>query len=95
MHIKSILSVAALTAALGLTGPATAQMLAGQQLTEGDIARIQNYCNDLEREQDSAVELSPETDADDDEDTNIPGVQEDLITYAWCLETGFVERIGD
>jgi hypothetical protein len=58
MHIKAIVSAAALTAALGFGGLAYAQdaaatgtmatMIGDQQLGEGDAERVKVYCEDLQ-----------------------------------------------
>ena len=64
MHIKTIVSAVALSAALGFGGVVYAQdaaatalptMIAEQQLTEADAQRVQVYCDDLQNSENQAV----------------------------------------
>lgn len=80
MHIKTIVSAAALSAALGFGGVVFAQDAAAtalpmtigeQQLTEGDAQRVKTHCDDLQTEANQAAgatdeeqELSDEADGE-------------------------------
>ena len=49
MHVKSIISAVALSAALAVSGPVFAQtMVGGMSISETDMARVQALCTDLQ-----------------------------------------------
>ena len=62
MHIKAIVSAAALSVALGFGGVAYAQTMIGEQtISEGDLERVKVYCEDLQNAENQAAGA---TDAD-------------------------------
>lgn len=78
MHIKTLVSASTLAIALGLVGPAFAQTsIGGQTLSEGDMTRVQTYCEDLQNEANQAAgatgdedELNEEDDGSSTDDTS-------------------------
>ncbi|MGB3336236.1 MAG: hypothetical protein WBA73_03560 [Devosia sp.] len=105
MHIKSIVSAVALSAALGFSGGAVyAQdaalptMIGEQQLTPEDAERVKVHCEDLQTAENQA-EGTESTDVDAPASEEAGGAAEtaavgsvdmDLITVEACLEAGFV-----
>ena len=64
MHIKTIASAIALTAALGFSGYSYAQtMIGNQNVSEADMERVKVYCEDLQTAENQAVGT---VDANDD-----------------------------
>lgn len=55
MHIKTIVSAVALSAALGFSGMAYAQStIGGQAVSEADMERVKVYCEDLQNQANQA-----------------------------------------
>jgi len=77
MHIKTIVSAAALSVALGFGTAAYAQTMIGSQtLTEGDMERVKVYCEDLQNTENQAAgataaedELTENDDSSSTDDT--------------------------
>jgi len=67
MHIKAIVSAAALAAALGLGTTAYAQtMIGGQTISEADMERVKLHCEDLQTaENQAAGAVDDDSEADD------------------------------
>lgn len=56
MHIKTIVSAAALSVALGFGTAAYAQtMIGGQTVSEADMERVKVYCEDLQNSENQAA----------------------------------------
>lgn len=104
MHMKTLISAAALTVALGFTGTAFAQAvtLGNQTVTEADMERVQVRCDDLQTEANAAVGTSDNADdatSDSSESNTEQGTEEgtaglielDTITLEQCMEAGLVE----
>ncbi len=96
MYIKTIASAALLVSTLGFGGIAYAQstMIGNQAVSEADMERVKNYCEDL-KTADEQTAGSPEADAamtsSDGEPDKIGAVDIDAITLENCIEAGFVE----
>ncbi len=104
MHIKAIVSAAALSVALGLGGVAYAQdaalptMIGEQQLTPADAERVKVYCEDLqntENQAEGAGETGVDAPATEEaggaaETAAVGSVDMDLITIEACTEAGFI-----
>ena len=103
MNIKSVVSVAALTAALAFSAPAFAQTMVGDvSVEEADLARVTTYCEELS----AAALTEPAGDDDGMEDggannseteTAPNGTDQALttldlstITLGGCIEAGIV-----
>lgn len=109
MHIKTIASAAAISIALGFSGFAVAQdaavtwptVIGNQTVSEADAQRVKNYCDDLQREANQAVETEPtEGDAAVEPDTSaenstatVGSVDTDMITIENCLDGGWLEGV--
>ena len=67
MHIRTIVSAAALSVALGFGTAAYAQTMIGEQtVSEGDMERVKVYCEDLQNaENQAAGATDDETEAGD------------------------------
>lgn len=107
MHIKAIVSAAALSVALGFGGVVYAQdaaatmtlptMIGNQEVGEADAQRVKNYCDDLQAaaNQAAGTEASDaETTQEDVADTAAVGtIDMDAITIETCLEGGWLEGV--
>jgi len=91
MHIKTIVSAVALSAALGFGGVVYAQdaaatalptMIAEQQLTEADAQRVQVYCDDLQNRENQAVGATDNESELTEEDTAEDSSSDDAATEA-------------
>ena len=104
MHIKAIVSAAALSVALGFGGVVYAQdaalptMIGEQQLTAADAERVKVYCEDLQNAENQA-EGAEATDVDAPATEEAGGAGEtaavgevdmDLITLEACTDAGFI-----
>ena len=105
MHIRAIVSAAALSVALGFGGVVYAQdaaalptMIGEQQLTPADAERVKVYCEDLQNAENQA-EGAEATDVDAPATEEAGGAGEtaavgevdmDLITLEACMEAGFI-----
>lgn len=104
MHIKAIVSAAAISVALGLGGVVYAQdaalptMIGEQQLTPADAERVKVYCEDLqntENQAEGAGETGVDAPATEEaggaaETAAVGSVDMDLITIEACTEAGFI-----
>lgn len=95
MHIKAIASTAVLAATLALGVPAFAQtMIGNQQVSQADMERVKNFCEDLKnRDADNVTAQTNEAAPDQkDETAEVGAVATDQITLENCIEAGFVEK---
>ena len=70
-------------------------MIGNQNVSEADMERVKNYCEDLKRA-DEQTAGAPEADSamnsSDGEPDKIGAVDIDAITLENCIEAGFVTR---
>jgi hypothetical protein len=103
MHIKSLVSVAALTAALAFSAPAFAQtMVGGVSVSEDDMARVTTYCEELSTAaltepagdddgmEDDGANNSESEQAPNGTDQALTTLDLSTITLEGCTEAGIV-----
>jgi|SRR5215217_6527868 len=103
MHIKTLVSAAALTAALSFSGFAYAQTMIGNAtVSEADMERVKVACEDLQNaaNQAAGVEGSSVEGADEpdnmasDSTANVGSIDMDQVTLENCLAGGFITDVG-
>ena len=107
MNIKTLVSVAALTAALAISAPAFAQtMVGGVSVSEADLPKVKTYCEEL-----SISALNPTDGADEAPDATGDAMQSsetapapngtdqalttadlETIDLPGCIDAGIVEK---